>query len=123
MAKRAWYLKPGVAFKRFWADLNYVERRRYMAQRTVPTRWAWKSINRALEQIYSQPVISDLIYSNNQFVSLVFRHRPWLEMAVNDNLTPGKANPVSGEINKIKQRAIEGQLQPKYVAQTTKEGL
>lgn len=47
MAKRAWYLKPGAVFAEFWEDLNYVERRRYMAQRTVPTRW--RPINRAAD--------------------------------------------------------------------------
>jgi hypothetical protein len=69
MAKRVWYLKPGVAFKQFWADLNHVERRQYMAQRQVPVRWTWKFIDHTLEQIYSQTTISELIYRNNPFLA------------------------------------------------------
>ena len=63
MAKRVWYLKPGATFKRFWADLNYVERRQYKAQRWIPVRWLRRAIDEwcylaALESRRSSPVVA-----------------------------------------------------------------
>lgn len=98
MAKRAWYLKPGAAFAEFWEDLNYVERRRYMAQRTVPTRWYFKAVNNALEQLYNRTTIFSLVYANN----------PWGVLAARESTRPSKstATAVADLVATAKNRGL-----------------
>lgn len=98
MAKRVWYLKPGAAFKRFWADLNFVERRQYKAQRTVPARWHFKALNNELEKLYSRTTISSLVYANN----------PWGVLAARESFKPSKttAKAVADHVATAKGRGL-----------------
>lgn len=69
--KRRGVLKPGVAFKGFWSELNYTDRRRWAGQRMLSRRTWLRVVNRALERMFTAEVVHAFVYRPNPIMGVL----------------------------------------------------